>query len=115
MSLQITLHVNGLDYSRNEPSDPREGLVNFLEGLEGVLGARYESESRRFVVSYDPNRITLLRILNRIEFVGRETGLAYRPADVQTHLGGSFTHSSPHAARADHLAVAEPADLAFSK
>lgn len=108
MSLEITMRVNGLDFSSNGSSDPSKTLVDFLEGIEGVLGARYDWESHRFAVSYDPNRITLLRILNRIEFEGRETGLTYRPTDVQTRLGRPPASESPKSRPDRTLPVAEP-------
>ena len=104
MSLEVTLRVNGLDCTKNGPSNPRERLVDFLEAIEGILGARYDLESGRFAVHYDPNRITLLRILSRIEFMGRETGVTYRPTEVQTNLGGGsyapdVPQSAPHPSR----------------
>lgn len=114
MSLEVTLRVKGLDCSRNGSSNPRERLVDFLEEIEGILGVSFDLESGRFAVRYDPNRITLLRILTRIEFRGRETGVTYRPTDVQTNLGGgSYAPDTPQSAPSPPQAT-EPAGLAFS-
>lgn len=90
MTLEITLRVNGLEGSRNGSGDLPENLIKFLQGFDGVLEARYDTENCRFAVRYDPNRVTILRILNRIELAGRQTGLGYRPTDVQTRRSGSF-------------------------
>ncbi|MFQ5989753.1 MAG: heavy-metal-associated domain-containing protein [Candidatus Methylomirabilales bacterium] len=115
MSLEVTLRVNGLDCSRNGSSNLAERLVNFLEAIEGILGAHHDRESGRFAVRYDPNRITLLRILSRIEFMGRETGYTYRPTDVKTNLGvgGSIASDIPESAPRP-LRVTDPAGLAIS-
>ncbi len=90
MSLEITLRVNGLDCPREPLSDPPAGVVKALEELDGILAVRYDSESRRFAVSYDPRRVTILRILSRIESAGRQTGRTYRPTDVQQREDASF-------------------------
>ncbi len=92
MSLEITLRVNGLERSTNGPDDPSEKLVKFLQELDGILGVHYDLESDRFTVSYSPNRVTILHILNRIELAGRQTGLGFRPTDVRTSPG---VHSLP--------------------
>lgn len=90
MSLEITVRVNGLDCPREPSSDPSDGVVKALEELGGVQAVSYDSESRRFAVSYDPKRVTILRILSRIESAGRETGQTYRPIDVQQREHASF-------------------------
>ncbi|MFQ5931223.1 MAG: hypothetical protein ACE5MM_02325 [Nitrospiraceae bacterium] len=90
MSLEITLRVNGSDYSENGSSHPAENLVNLLRGLEGILNARYDWERQRFAVRYDQNRITILRILRQIELAGHAAGRVYRPTDVQPSNGDSF-------------------------
>jgi hypothetical protein len=87
MSLEITLRVNGSDSSENGSSHPADSLVSFLRGIEGVLSARYDSESRRFAVRYDQTRTTILRILAKIELAGQQVGRAYRPTDVQPSHG----------------------------
>lgn len=94
MSLEITLRVNGSDYSENGTSHPAQNLVNFLRGFEGVLGVRYDAESERFAVRYDQNQTTILRILSRIELAGRQAGRVYRPTDIQPNYGDSFPPAS---------------------
>ncbi len=84
MSLEITLRVNGFNCPREPWSEPPEGIVKALEELDGVLAVRYDSGSGRFAVSYDPRRVTILRILARIESAGRQTGRTYRPTDART-------------------------------
>lgn len=112
MSLEITLRVNGLERATNASQDALEKLVKFVQDLEGVLVARYDLESRRFAVSYNPNQATVLRILNRIELAGQQTGLGFRPTDVRTSPPESFasrahTHLRPPAADVPCLAVPE--------
>ncbi len=95
MSLEITLRVNGLDSSSGREDDAFAKLATFLQELDGVLTARYDSTSCRFAVRYNPRRITLFRILSRIELAGRRTGLDYRPTDVRTSSGDSPASPSP--------------------
>lgn len=90
MSLEITLRVNGLERSTNGSQDALEKLVKFVQDLEGVLVVRYDTESSRFAVSYNPNQATVLRILNRIELAGQQAGLGFRPTDVRTSARESF-------------------------
>jgi hypothetical protein len=84
MSLEITLRVNGLEHSHRIQDHPSERLVKLLQELDGVLEVHYDSKACRFAVRYNPNRITIFRILSRIEFAGRRTGFDYRPTDVRT-------------------------------
>ncbi len=105
MSLEITLQVKGLNYSEDGSSHLAERLVNFLRGLEGVLGVGYDAGTQRFALNYDQNRTTILRILNQIEGLGQRAGQVYRPTDVQPSQGCSFVCDSiepePFAQKAD--------------
>ncbi|MFQ5989441.1 MAG: heavy-metal-associated domain-containing protein [Candidatus Methylomirabilales bacterium] len=94
MSLEISLRVNGLDRAREGPSHALERLVKTLEGLYGVLSVHYDSESHRFTVRYDPNWITILRILSRIEAAGRQRGHTYRATDIRKGYESSTPPSS---------------------
>lgn len=113
MSLEITLRVNGLERATNGSQDALEKLVKFIQDLEGVLVARYDIESSRFAVSYNPNQATVLRILNRIELAGQQTGFGFRPTDVRTSPPESFAsrahthHIRPPAADVPCLEVPE--------
>ena len=89
MSLEITLRVNGLEHSDRIQDHPSERLVKFLQELDGILEVHYDSNTCRFALRYNPNRITIFRILSRIEFAGRRVGFEYRPADVRTGRGDS--------------------------
>lgn len=84
MSFEITLKVNDLEQRDEAVPEPSERVVKALEELEGVVAVRYDPESRRFTVGYDAHRVTILRILSRIEAAGRQAGRMYRPADVRT-------------------------------
>jgi hypothetical protein len=84
MSFEITLKVNDLDQSGEMAPEPHEGVVKALGEMEGVLAVRYDPKSQRFSVGYDPHRVTILRILSRIEAAGKQAGRMYRPADVKT-------------------------------
>lgn len=95
MSLEITLRVNGLQHSDRIQDHPSERLVKFLQELDGILEVHYDSNTCRFAVRYNPNGITIFRILSRIELAGRRIGFDYRPADVRTGQGDSFTSPSP--------------------
>jgi hypothetical protein len=95
MSLEITLRVNGVANAHNTQDHLSERLVKLLRELDGVLDAHYDSKSCRFAVRYNPNRITILRILSRIELAGRRTGVDYRPTDVQTSHEDSSASPSP--------------------
>ncbi|MEE8624796.1 MAG: hypothetical protein V3T19_05600 [Acidiferrobacterales bacterium] len=83
-TLEITLWVNGLESSGEGSSNSPDGLLNVLQGLEGILGARYDGESHRFFVTYNPKRVTILGILNQIEFAGQRIGRTYRPTEVHS-------------------------------
>lgn len=95
MSLEITLRVHGLESSNGREDDTSTRLAKILQDLDGVLSARYDLKTCRFAVRYNPNRITILRILSRIELAGRRTGLDYRPIDVRTGQEDSFASPSP--------------------
>lgn len=84
MSFEITLKVNDLDQSGGTVPEPPEGVVKALGELEGIVAVRYDPESRRFCVGYDSHRVTILRILSRIEAAGKQAGRIYRAADVKT-------------------------------
>ncbi|MFQ5801646.1 MAG: hypothetical protein ACE5JQ_01960 [Candidatus Methylomirabilales bacterium] len=114
MSVEITLRVNGLDRSSEVSSKPPETIVRILQGLDGVLAARYDSDRQRFAVSYDPNRVTILRILSRIEFAGQGAGRPYRPSDVQRSQESSF-RSDGYKRAGEELPVPEEADLVLSE
>jgi hypothetical protein len=98
MSLEITLRVYGLEHSYSTQDLPSQRLVKLLQELDGVLGVRYNPETCRFAVCYNPNRTTIFRILSRIELAGRRTGLDYRPTDVRTSQDDSFASPNPHIA-----------------
>jgi hypothetical protein len=89
MSLEITFRVNGLEHSDRIQDHPSERLVKFLQELDGILEVHYDPNTCRFAVRYNPNRITIFRILSRIELAGRRIGFDYRPADVRTRQGDS--------------------------
>lgn len=95
MSLEITLRVNGLEHSHGNQDHPSERLGKLIRELDGVLDVHYNSKAGRFVVRYNPNLITILRILSRIELAGRQTGFDYRPTDVRTGHEDPFTSPSP--------------------
>ncbi|MFQ5655954.1 MAG: hypothetical protein ACE5G5_00255 [Candidatus Methylomirabilales bacterium] len=83
MSRQITLRLEDLDPSAEADSDVPETIVETLEGLHGVLAVMYDSASGRFAVSYDAREVSVLRILNSIEFPPGRLTRGYRPTDVQ--------------------------------
>ncbi len=110
MSLDISLRVNGLDRTSDGSSNALVRLVKTLEGLYGVLGVHYDSESHRLTVRYDPNWVTILRILGRIESAGRQRGLIYRATDIRKGHEGS-TPPSNQQSSLEQLPVAEAAHL----
>ncbi len=89
MSLEISLRVKGLDRAKEGSSNALERLVKILQGSHGVLAVHSDLESHHLTVRYDPNWVTILRILNRIESAGRQRGLAYRATDVRNILKSS--------------------------
>lgn len=89
-TLEITLRVSGLESSGDGPSNSPDGLLNVLQELEGILGARYDWESRRFFVSYNPKRVTILGILSQIECAGQRIGRTYRPTEVQSNNANTY-------------------------
>lgn len=90
MSLEITLGVRGLESYQTTSDETAQRLVKLLQDLDGVQRAEYDSETHRFVVSYDPKRATILRILRAIELLGQQVGQSYRPTDVQTSDANIF-------------------------
>ena len=84
MGFEITLKVNDLDQNGKTVPEPPEGVVKALEEMEGIVAVRYDPESQRFCVGYDSHRVTILRILSRIEAAGKQVGRMYRPVDVKT-------------------------------
>ncbi len=90
MSLEITLGVKGLDSSTTPSDEATQMLEKLLQALEGVQRAEYDWESHRFVISYDPKRATILRILSAIELQGQQIGQSYRPTDVQTSTANTL-------------------------
>lgn len=101
MILEISLRVDGLDRAKEGPDNALEDLGKNLEGLYGVVAARCNLESQRITVCYDPDSVTILRILNRIESAGRQQGLIYRAMDIHkgqersSASGGSQISSGP--------------------
>ena len=85
MSRQITLRLEDLDPLAEADSDVPETIVETLEGLHGVLAVGYDSESGRFAVTYDAREVSVLRILNSIEFPAERFARGYRPTDVQVN------------------------------
>lgn len=110
MSLEITLRVTGLEHVNSRQDDSSEKLVRLLQELDGILEVRFDSNTGRFAVRYNPNRITIFRILSRIELAGRRNGLGYRPTDVQTSQEDSYASPSHHVApdEAAHPVLSEP-------
>ncbi|MFQ5658642.1 MAG: hypothetical protein ACE5G5_13960 [Candidatus Methylomirabilales bacterium] len=89
-TLEITLRVNGLESSGEGSSNSPDGLLNVLQGLEGILGAHYDWESHRFFVTYNPKRVTILGILNQVEFAGQRIGRTYRPTEVHSSYVNTY-------------------------
>ncbi len=58
-------------------------LRSALERLDGILAANYDEEVGRIQIQFDPRRMTILRILNATETLGRQLGHPVRPAEVQ--------------------------------
>lgn len=58
-------------------------LRSALERLDGILTARYDEEAGRIRIQFDPERMTILKILNATENLGQQLGHPVRPADVQ--------------------------------
>lgn len=96
MSLEISLRVNGLDRAKEGSSNALERLAKALQGLYGVLAVHCNLESHRLTVRYDPNWVTILRILSRIESAGRQRGIAYRATDIRKGTESSPRPSSEH-------------------
>ncbi len=67
-------------------------ICTALQSLPGILHVEYDHETQHFTISFDPKRVTILRILNTIEGLGKTQGLSLRPMDVEPvgwqHLGG---------------------------
>ena len=110
MSLEISLRVKGLDRAKEGSSDAFERLVKILQGSYGVLAVHSDLESHHLTVRYDPHWVTILRILNRIESVGRQRGLAYRATDVRS-IHKNSTASRSQQSLSDRLPAAETAHL----
>ncbi len=76
-------------------------ICSALESLQGILRVGYDNETHHFTISFDPHRLTILKILNAIEGLGRMQGLSLRPTDVEPigwqHLEGprALSLSSP--------------------
>lgn len=83
MTLEISLRVNGLDRAKEGSNTALEKLGKALEGLYGVFAVHCDQESQRLTVRYDPNWVTILRILSRIESAGRQRGLNCRATDIR--------------------------------
>ena len=104
MTLEISLRVNGLDRAKEGSNNALEKLAKTLEGLYGVFAVTCDLESQRLSVRYDPNWVTILRILSRLESAGRQRGLNCRATDIRkgyekpTTSGGEQT--SPERIRA---------------
>jgi copper chaperone CopZ len=92
MILEISLRVNGLDRAKEGSNNALENLGKSLEGLYGVVAAHCNLENQRITVRYDPNSVTILRILNRIESAGRQRGLICRATDI--HKGQQSSSAS---------------------
>lgn len=58
-------------------------LRSALERLDGILTASYDEEAGRIQIQFDPRRMTILKILNATESLGRQLGHPVRPTDVQ--------------------------------
>ncbi|MGH7351557.1 MAG: hypothetical protein ACREI5_03550 [Candidatus Methylomirabilales bacterium] len=84
MSLEISLSLYDLDSPKDGSESLLKGFVKSLKRLHGILDVRHDTESRRFAIKYDPNLVSVVRILYIIELVGRRTGSGYRPTDVRT-------------------------------
>lgn len=110
MSLEISLRVKGLDRTKEGSSTALERLVKILQGSYGVLAVHSDLESHHLTVRYDPNWVTILRILSRIESAGRQRGLAYRATDVRKMHKNSTASRSQHSSP-DRLPAAETAHL----
>ena len=110
MSLEILLRVKKLDRAKEGSSNALERLVKILQGSYGVLAVHSDLESHHLTVRYDPNRVTILRILNRIESAGRQRGLAYRATDVR-RIHKSSTPSHSQRSSSDRTPAVETAHL----
>ncbi len=110
MSLEISLRVKGLDRAKEGSSNALESLVKILQGSHGVLAVHSDLESHHLTVRYDPNWLTILRILNRIESAGRQKGLACRATDVRT-IHKSSTPSRSQRSSSDRTPAVETAHL----
>lgn len=110
MNLEISLRVKGLDRAKEGSSNALERLVKILQGSHGVLAVHSDLESHHLTVRYDPNWLTILRILNRIESAGRQRGLSYRATDVRNILKSS-TPSRSQRSSSDRTPAVETAHL----
>jgi len=112
MTLEISLCVNGLERAKEGSQNALEKLGKALEGVYGVVAVHLHPESQRLTVRYDPNWVTILRILSRIESAGRQRGLTYRATDIrkgqERPTPSDSQHMSPEripAAEAAHVAA----------
>lgn len=110
MSLEISLRVKGLERTKEGSSNALERLVKILQGSYGILDVHADLESHHLTLRYDPNSVTVLRILNRIESAGRQRGLTYRATDVRK-IHKSSTPSRSQRSSSDRIPAVETAHL----
>ena len=108
MTLEISLCVNGLERAKEGSNNALEKLGKALEGLYGVVAVHPDLESQRLSVRYDPNWVTILRILSRIESAGRQRGLTYRATDIRKGQEKSAASGGQHTSP-DRIPVVEAA------
>lgn len=47
------------------------------------MAVRYDRETGRFAIGFDPRKVTILKILSAIETLGGEKGRPYRPVEAE--------------------------------